>query len=56
MTAISTLARAEAVMSLSGLVLPCADRDPAVYLEDRMATSKELRNYEERQGRSRQFQ
>ena len=56
MTAISALARAGAVMSLSGLVLPCADCDPAVYLEDRMATSKELRDYEEPQGRSRQFQ
>ena len=56
MTAISALARAGAVMSLSGLVLPCADCDPAVYLEDRMANSKELRKYEEPQGRSRQFQ
>ena len=55
MTAISALARAGAVMSLGGLVLPCADCDPAFYLEDRMATSKELRNYEEPQGRSRQF-
>ena len=41
---------------LGGLVLPCVDRPPAVYLEDHMATSKKLRNCEERRGKSRQFQ